>query len=122
MIILKATEKNWGLVGPGAWEKRSWKINDDGWYQYKETYRTGDPDEFPAIPEMVTEGTLSADQLNRLKTAVAQDWTNEKTKACDGVAWEFKLYENDQIVKHRDLGYIYGIEPFETIAAVLSEE
>ena len=34
MIILKATDKNWGLVGPGAWEKRSWKINDDGWYQY----------------------------------------------------------------------------------------
>lgn len=33
-----------------------------------------------------------------------------------------KLYENDQIVKHRDLGYIYGIEPYETIAAVLSEE
>ena len=122
MIILKATEKNWGLVGPGAWEKRSWKINDDGWYQYKETYRTGDLDEFPAIPEMVTEGTLSADQLNRLKTALAQDWTNEKTKACDGVAWEFKLYENGEIVKHRDLGYIYGIEPYETIAAVLSEE
>ena len=33
-----------------------------------------------------------------------------------------KLYENDQIVKHRDLGYIYGIEPYETIAAVLLEE
>ena len=91
-------------------------------YQYKETYRTSDPDEFPAIPEMVTEGTLSDDQLNRLKSALAQDWTDEKTTACDGVAWEFKLYENDQIVKHRDLGYIYGIEPYETIAAVLSEE
>ena len=123
MILLKATERNWGLIGPGDWDKHSWKINDDGWYQYKETYRTGDSDAFPAIPEMVTEGTLSYDQMNRLKAALAQEWTDEKTDASDGVAWEFKLYdENGEIVKHRDLGYIYDIEPFETIAAVLTEE
>ena len=123
MIILKATERNWGLIGPGDWDKHSWKINDDGWYQYKETYRTGDPDAFPAIPEMVTEGTLSDDQMNRLKAALAQGWSDEKTDASDGVAWEFKLYdENGEIVKHRELGYIYGIEPFETIASVLTED
>ena len=123
MILLKATERNWGLIGPGDWDKHSWKINDDGWYQYKETYRTGDSDAFPAIPEMVTEGTLSYDQMNRLKTALAQEWSDEKTDASDGVAWEFKLYdENGEIAKHRDLGYIYGIEPFETITAVLTEE
>lgn len=34
MILLKATERNWGLIGPGDWDKHSWKINDDGWYQY----------------------------------------------------------------------------------------
>ncbi len=123
MILLKATERNWGLIGPGDWDKHSWKINDDGWYQYKETYRTGDSDAFPAIPEMVTEGTLSYDQMNRLKAALAQEWSDEKTDASDGVAWEFKLYdENGEIAKHRDLGYIYGIEPFETITAVLTEE
>ena len=123
MILLKATERNWGLIGPGDWDKHSWKINDDGWYQYKETYRTGDPDAFPAIPEMVTEGTLSDDQMNRLKAALAQEWSDEKTDASDGVAWEFKLYdENGEIVKHRELGYIYGIEPFETIASVLTED
>ena len=123
MILLKATERNWGLIGPGDWDKHSWKINDDGWYQYKETYRTGDSDAFPAIPEMVTEGTLSYDQKNRLKAALAQEWSDEKTDASDGVAWEFKLYdENGEIAKHRDLGYIYGIEPFETITAVLTEE
>ena len=123
MILLKATERNWGLIGPGDWDKHSWKINDDGWYQYKETYRTGDSDVFPAIPEMVTEGTLSYDQMNRLKAALAQEWSDEKTDASDGVAWEFKLYdENGEIAKHRDLGYIYGIEPFETITAVLTEE
>jgi len=122
MILLKATERNWGLIGPGDWDKHSWKINDDGWYQYKETYRTGDPDAFPAIPEMVSEGVLSDVQMNRLKEALAQDWPDEKTDACDGTAWEFKLYENGEISKHRDLGYIYGIEPFETIAALLTEK
>ena len=41
MIILKAKEHNWGLIGPGDWEKHSWKIQDDGWYEYKESYRSG---------------------------------------------------------------------------------
>lgn len=29
-MLLKATERNWGLIGPGTWEKRTWKINSDG--------------------------------------------------------------------------------------------
>lgn len=33
MLLLKAAEHNWGLIGPGNWEKHSWKINDDGWYE-----------------------------------------------------------------------------------------
>lgn len=62
--------------------------------------------------------------MRRLWAALAQDWPDEKTEACDGTAWEFKLYENGAITEHRDLGYIYiyGIEPFETIASVLTEE
>ena len=31
-MLLKATERNWGLIGPGTWEKRTWKINSDGTY------------------------------------------------------------------------------------------
>lgn len=65
---------------------------------------------------------LTDDQMDRLKAALAQEWTDEKTDASDGVAWEFKLFdENGEVVKHRELGYIYGIEPYKTIAAVLSE-
>jgi len=30
-------EHNGGLIGPGDWEKHSWKIQDDGWYEYKES-------------------------------------------------------------------------------------
>ena len=121
MLLLKATERNWGLIGPGAWEKHSWKINDDGWYRYKETYRSNGTDEIPEIPDLVEEGVLSDDQMRRLRTALAQDWNNEKADACDGTAWEFKLYENGSVTKHRDTGYIYGIEPYETIAAIMME-
>ena len=105
MILLKATERNWGLIGPGVWEKHSWKIHDDGWYQYKETYRSDSSGDLPAIPEMVEEGILSDDQINRLKEALSQEWPDDKADACDGTAWEFKLYdENGTISKHRDLG------------------
>ncbi len=60
--------------------------------------------------------------MNRLQEALAKGWPEDITDACDGTAWEFKLYKNGAITKHRDLGYIYGIEPYETIVAVLMEE
>jgi len=121
MLLLKATERNWGLIGPGDWDKRSWKVNDDGWYQYKETYRSGSPD-IPEIPTVTEEGVLSGEQLNALKELLAADWSEETTDACDGTAWEFKLYQDDTVIRHRDLGYIDGIEPYETIASILSEQ
>ena len=121
MLLLKATERNWGLIGPGDWDKHSWKVNDDGWYQYKETYRSRGLDDLPDIPDLVEEGVLSAEQMRQLRAALEQDWPDDKTEASDGTAWEFKLYENGAITKHRDLGYIYGIGPYEAIAAVLTE-
>ncbi len=122
MVFLKATERNWGLVAPGDWDKHSWKINEDGWCQYKETHRSVSADDLPEIPDLIEEYALTDDQMQRLKSALAQDWTEEKTEASDGTAWEFKLYENSTISKHRDLGYIYGIEPYETIASLLAEK
>ena len=71
---------------------------------------------------MVEEGSLSGSQLESLKDLLAADWSEEKTDACDGAAWEFKMYENDELIKHRDLGYIYGIEPYESIVKLLTEE
>ena len=121
MLILKAKEHNWGLIGPGSWERRSWKINDDGWYEYKESYRSGSGD-IEEIPTVVEERVLSSTQLSQLKELLALPWPEEKTDACDGAAWEFKKYQNDVLIKHRDLGYIYGIEPFESIVKQLTEE
>ena len=121
MLILKAKEHNWGLIGPGDWETRSWKFNDDGWYQYKEKYRSGNGD-IEEIPTVVEEDVLSSAQLATLRELLDQPWSTEQTDACDGTAWEFKMYEDGEIKKHRDLGYIYGIEPFESIAKLLTEE
>ena len=49
MLLLKATERNWGLIGPGDWDKHSWKINDDGWYEYKETFRSNSAEKLAEI-------------------------------------------------------------------------
>ena len=121
MIILKAKEHNWGLIGPGDWEKHSWKIQDDGWYEYKESYRSGSGD-IEEIPTVTEEGVLSSSQLAQLKDLLAAEWSEEKSDACDGAAWEFKMYESGEIKKHRELGYIYGLEPYESMVKLLTEE
>ena len=119
-MILKVTAENWGLSGPGDWERSTWKINRDGTYTLKKRYRPLDGD--PDTPEMVTEGALDAEQMEILKECIDEYWSNENADACDGTAWEFKLYENGTVIRHRDMGYIYGIEPFESIAALLDED
>ncbi len=122
MLLLKAVETNWGLIGPGEWERRSWKIQTDGTYRLKTTYRPVDPAD-PTPPEVIDEGALYDEQLEFLKQQIEKHWPGEKADACDGTAWEFKLYdEHGSVIRHRDLGYIYNIEPFESIAAMLLEE
>ncbi len=122
MLLLKATEENWGLIGPGDWEKRSWKINFDGWYSYKTSFRSGTAD-IPEIPSLTEEGVLSADQMKQLLRLLDGEWSQEKVDGCDGVAWEFKMYDvNKTVIKHRECGYIWGVEPFESIVRLLPDE
>ena len=120
MLLLKATERNWGMIGPGDWEKRSWKINTDGTYLQKTTYRPVDPDD-PVFPEETEEGALTQEQMEILEKCIDAYWSSETPDACDGSAWEFKLYENETVVRHREPGYIRGIEPYTSIAALLKE-
>lgn len=120
-MLLKATERNWGLIGPGDWDKRSWKIDENGWYQYTIVFRSGSPD-IPEIPTVTEEGQFDAGTLRELKDLLAAQWSDETTRAYDGTAWEFKMYENGTVVKHREVGYVYGIEPYESIAGLLSRE
>ena len=121
MLLLKATESNWGLIGPGDWEQRTWKIDSDGSYLLKTTYRPDDSDD-PDIPEQTEEGELSAEQMEILRECIDEYWNNDTADACDGSAWEFKLYQDGTVVRHRETGYIAGIEPYESLAALLTEE
>ena len=84
-------------------------------------YRSGSND-IPEIPTVVEEGALSGQQLTQLTELLDQPWSTEQTDACDGTAWEFKMYENGEVTKYRDLGYIYGIEPYESISKLLMED
>ena len=120
-ILLKATERNWDLIAPGDWEKRSWKIKTDGWYQYTEAYRSGSPD-IPEIPALTEEGALTGEQMNQLKEYLQADWTDEAAETSDATAWEFKMYEDGELVKHREMGSVDGVEPYESIIALLLNE
>ena len=114
MLLLKAVETNRGIIGPGEWERRSWKIQTDG------TYRLNPAD--PTPPEVIDEGALYDEQLELLKDYALRPWHNEKAKAGES-SWEFKLYdENEAVIRHREPGYIQGMDPFDAIAAMLLEE
>lgn len=120
MLILKATERNWGLIGPGDYEKKRWKIDENGWYQQTTSFRSGSPD-LPEIPEVTTEGQLDAVQFQKLKEYMDSEWSDETTNADDGEAWEFKMYKDGAVVKHRKPGYIYGIAPYQGMADLLTD-
>ena len=118
MLLLKAVERNWGLVGPGDWEKRSWKINTDGTFTLKTTYHPVDPEDL--VLEETQEGALFEEQMEVLQEGIEKYWTEDASDASDGSAWEFKLYdEHGSVIRHRELGYIDGIEPYESMAAML---
>ena len=121
MLLLKATERNRGLIGPGEWEKRTWKVNTDGTYQRKTTYRAVDAED-PMLEE-TAKGAFYEEQMDVLTECIDEYWNNDTADACEGSAWEFKLYdEQGTVVRHREEGYIEGIEPYESIAALLTED
>ena len=121
MLLLKAVETNRGMIGPGEWERRSWKVGTDGTYRLKTTYRPVDPAD-PESPEVIDEGELYDEQLELLKDLAAKPWHNDRSTSGDST-WEFKLYdEQGAVIRHREPGYIHGVEPFASIAAMLLEE
>ena len=116
-VMLKAEEHNWGLSGPGSWEKAEWEVWDDGTFFFSESFRSFD-DTQPGFP---IRGMMNPAPFAELSRAMCDQWSDETVNAWDGTAWEFRAYGLDaSVVKHRPLGYIYGIEPFEKIAGILS--
>ena len=118
-IILKATETNWGLIGPGSWDTSVWEVRNDMTFSLKTIFRSGDE----PMPVMTIQGTLLPDDYEDIVQLINSPWGEESVDACDGTAWEFKAYGlSGELIKHRPSGYIYGIEPYESMAAILEKQ
>lgn len=111
-LILKITNVNWGMKGPGTWDKIKWKIHND--------YTVDCKVSFVAKDSQVQYAEITKNTYEELTKNIklAKD-INIKVDACDGEAWEFILYNNGHEVWKKELGYIYGIEPLENISNIL---
>ena len=112
-VVLEATNENWGLIGPGNWSVRTWKIREDGLFSFSVSYVGTEPDR-------EWEGILDPEDYARLAELINEAWSDREVRACDGEAWEFRAYgSEDEVIRERPLGYICGVEPFESMAAIL---
>ena len=115
-VFLKATNWNWGLIGPGDWEETKWLIYSDGTYEVAASY---------VLDNNIhkTKGRLAPDQFVTLQMILSEDWFDPgiDSEACDGEAWQFKLlYPSGRTKKSSGKPrYIYG-QPIERIAVLLS--
>ena len=115
-IILQAVEHNWGLTGPGDWERKDWKFRNDASFLLVVSYIQGDT----SVPDETITGKMAHEDYDKLVRLLNEPWSKETASACDGTAWEFRLYgKNRTLEMVRELNYIYGIEPFESIARIL---
>lgn len=117
-LLLKIVHCNWGLIGPGEWEEVEWSIYSEATFSIKESFRP-DADDLE-IPDVITKGRMGHEDFDRIRQAVESEWNSETVDACDGDAWEFWKYNLDgTIEKHRPLGYINNMEPFDEMTIVL---
>ena len=117
-ILLKATNWNWGLKGPGYWDETKWIIYSDGTYEAETSFFLDDN-------IRKSEGILAPDQFAKLQKLLSEDWFDPgiDSYACDGDAWQFKLlYPSGRTKKSSGKPrYIYG-QPIERIVPLLPRE
>lgn len=111
-LILKIIDNDWGLKTIYTWSTKTWCIYSDLSVDYE--VRNGE-DKIKSYSHNINEKELK--QIIKNIDLAKSD--NREVQAFDGEAWEFVQYENDNIVWERKLGYIYGIEPLETICDML---
>ena len=116
-IVFDIKNSNWGLIGPGSWSKREWKIYDDMSVSYTIVYNSTENNTNTFSFE------LSKDAFNSIISNI-ESAKNDSTKvdACDGEAWEFVEYSNGMEVWKRSMDYIYGISTLENIVDILRKE
>ena len=136
--LLKAVEYNWGLHGPGDWDKVRWLIFTDGAYEvvstfnpsfeaYEQIEETPKWHERPKQVRKKTTGRLADEVFSKLQEAIKRDpWRDLSLEvcACDGVAWEIESYRDDGSIEKTSgkLDYIYGHRVLETIVSLLPSD
>lgn len=111
-IILKIVDNDWGLKTIYTWSTKTWCIYSDLSVDYEVRNGEGKTKSY--------SHNINEEELKQIiKNIDLAKPDNREVQACDGEAWEFVQYENDNIVWERKLGYIYGIEPLETICDML---
>jgi len=115
--IFRAERHNWGLIGPGCWSKVVWVINNDGSYHICTEYVAGEPE------ATIVDGQLSPRQMKSFMLLIRGRWRDPKfdCSGCDGEAWLMRRYSAGGNLSNSSgkLGYIYGQEKLEAIAAFL---
>lgn len=111
-IIFKIENQDCGLKTIYAWNTKTWCIYDDLKVYYE--IRNGE-NKTKSYSHNINEEDLK--QI--IKNIELAKSDNREVQACDGEVWKFTQFENGNIVWKRKLGYIYGIEPLETIYDIL---
>ena len=111
-LILKIVDNDWGLKTIYTWSTKTWYIYSDLSVDYE--VRNGE------AKTKSYSHDINEEELNQIiKNINLAKSDNCEVQAFDGETWKFVQYENDNIVWERKLGYIYGIEPLETICDML---
>jgi len=131
VLLLKAVEHNWDMIGPGEWYKVTWRIYYDGSYEIFSTFNP--PDEAyekenrPKPVRRKTSGTMEEAEFSKFREAMKREpWRDPSliVDACDGEAWEIESYNKDGSIDKSSgkLGYIYGHSVLETIVSLLPSD
>jgi len=119
--IMRIKRHNWGLCTVFDWSEIKYSLYPDGSY----TIATRDGNKKPII-QMSDKGVLPNSEFAKAKKLMNQFNNHEpfpKIDACDGEAFEITTYdEQGNIVGHRSLGYIYGIEVIEKLVQIFDSD
>ena len=131
VLLLKAAEHNWDMIGPGEWYKVTWRIFRDGSYEivstFNPTYEDYKEEGMPKPVRKKATGMMEEDAFSKLRKALmCEPWRDPTPDvyACDGVAWEIESYNEDGSIDKSSgkLGYIYGHSVLETIVNLLPSD
>lgn len=111
-LIFKIEDHDWGLKTIYSWNTETWYVYNDLSIKYEIVNGLEQ--------KKVYSHNIDIDDFNELvRNIELAKFENRVVHACDGEAWEFIQYEDDNIVWKRELGYIYGIQPLVIISNIL---